>query len=178
MAKLALSATSTRITPSDISGTVAFQKELEMAELTNALTAGQCRGGGPALAAPDDSLIRGASTGCSPGLRSGWSGVQKGLRMKKQGRGNLDICQEARIWKARAEGAVHPYDREAGQKRDREGSGATCRGGVPEQDRCRRRGRERRAIHPVAAAEVRHIFAPAARSAMLGGFHADCRKAH
>ena len=26
-------------------------------------------------------------------------GVQKALRMKRAGRGNMDICQEARVWK-------------------------------------------------------------------------------
>lgn len=98
LAKLALSVTGSRVTPNDISGTVAFQKELEMVELTNALTAGQA----------EEAVRRwrhliqldpGSEYRVFTWLTIWLVGVQKALRMKKAGRGNMDICQEARIWK-------------------------------------------------------------------------------
>jgi DNA polymerase III delta subunit len=98
MAKLALSVQGNRVTPGDISGTVAFQKELEMAELTNALTAGN----------REEAVRRwrrlmqldpGSEYRVFTWLAIWLVGVQKALRMKRAGRGNMDICQEARIWK-------------------------------------------------------------------------------
>ncbi len=98
LAKLALSVSGTRVSPEDIAGTVAFQKELEMVELTNALTAGQI----------EEAVRRwrhliqldpGSEYRVFTWLMIWLVGVQKALRMKKAGRGNMDICQEARIWK-------------------------------------------------------------------------------
>ncbi len=98
MAKLAISAKTSRITPEDISGSIAFQKELEMAELTNALTAGNAEEAVRRwrhLIQLDPASEYRVFTWLAIWL----VGVQKALRMKKQGRGNMDICQEAKIWK-------------------------------------------------------------------------------
>ena len=98
LAKLALSVKGSRVTPDDISSAVAFQKELEMFELTNALTAGNVQ----------EAVQRwrhlmqlepGSEYRVFTWLTIWLAGVQKALRMKKAGRGNMDIYQEARIWK-------------------------------------------------------------------------------
>jgi DNA polymerase III subunit delta len=98
LAKLALSVKGTRVTPEDIAGTVAFQKEMEMAELTNALTAGNIQ----EAVRRWRHLIQldpGSEYRVFTWLTIWLAGVQKALRMKKAGRGNMDIYQEIRIWK-------------------------------------------------------------------------------
>ena len=97
LAKLALTAKRGRIGPEDISGTVAFQKELEMVELTNALTGGDAA----------EAIRRWRQlTQLDPGseyrvftwLAVWLSGVRKALRMKSRGAGNFEVYREARIW--------------------------------------------------------------------------------
>ena len=98
MAKLAISAKSSRIGPDDISGTIAFQKELEMVELTNALTAGN---------APEAvrrwrqlvALDSGSQFSVFAWIANWLMGMQKGIRLKENGAGNYEIFQNARIWK-------------------------------------------------------------------------------
>jgi DNA polymerase III delta subunit len=98
LAKLALSANSTRIGPGDISGTIAFQKELEMFELTNALTIGNI----PEAVRRWRQLMQldpGSEYRVFTWLAMWLIGVQKGLRARRQGKGNYEIYKEAKIWK-------------------------------------------------------------------------------
>jgi len=98
LAKLAISTTSARIGPDDISGTIAFQKELEMVELTNALTVGN---------APEAirrwrqlvTLDSGSQFSVFVWIANWLMGMQKGIRLKQRGAGNYEVYQEARIWK-------------------------------------------------------------------------------
>lgn len=98
LAKLALTVKSGRVGTEDIAGTVAFQKELEMVELTNALTAGDAA----------NAIKRWRQlTQLDPGseyrvftwLGLWLAGMHKAIRMKKRGAGNYEIYREARIWK-------------------------------------------------------------------------------
>lgn len=98
LAKLALSAKSSRIGPADISGTVAFQKELEMVELTNALTAGNAA---EAIRRWRQliTLDPGSEYRVFTWIALWLVGLQKGIRLKQRGAGNFEIYKEARIWK-------------------------------------------------------------------------------
>jgi DNA polymerase III delta subunit len=97
IAKLALSATGGRINPQDIATSVAFQREQQMSEMTNALAAGR-----PAealqkwrhLIQTDSSAEFRAVTWLAIWLTN----VRKALAMRKQGMQPFAIAQALRIW--------------------------------------------------------------------------------
>lgn len=98
LAKLALSGKTGKITPADISSTIAFQKELEMFELTNALSAGNVTESvrrWRQLMQLDPASEYRVFTWIALWLVS----LQKALRLKQRGAGNFEIYKEAKIWK-------------------------------------------------------------------------------
>ncbi len=97
LAKLALSAGNSPVSPKDITGTVAFQKELEMMELTNALTVGNI----------SEAVRRwrqlmqldpGSEYRVFTWIANWLIGVQKGLKLKLAGRNEFEVCREARVY--------------------------------------------------------------------------------
>lgn len=98
LAKLALAGHTGRIGPNDISNTIAFQKELEMYELTNALTVGNV----PEAVRRWRQLLQldpGSEYRVFVWLALWLVGMQKAHRARKRGAGNFELYKEARIWK-------------------------------------------------------------------------------
>lgn len=98
LAKLALTSDGGRIGPGEISGTIAFQKELEMVELTNALTAGNV----PEAVRRWRQLVTldpGSEYRVFVWIAVWLIGMQKAIRLKRQGARDFDVLKEARIWK-------------------------------------------------------------------------------
>lgn len=98
LAKLALSGKSGRISPDDITATIAFQKELEMYELTNALTAGNIT---EAVRRWRQlmQLDPGSEYRVFTWIALWLTGLQRSTKLKRRGVGNMDICKEARVWR-------------------------------------------------------------------------------
>ncbi len=97
LAKLALAGTGGRLTMADISGTVAFQKEQKIYEMTNALSAGNIeeavRRWRQLLQTDKSAEFRGITWICL------WlESVRKGVEMQKRGIAPADIARELRIW--------------------------------------------------------------------------------
>ena len=98
LAKLTLSGKAGKITPDDISSTIAFQKELEMYELTNALTVGNVTEAvrrWRQLTQLDSAAEYKVFTWIAMWLVS----MQKAMRLKHRGAGDYELYKEARIWK-------------------------------------------------------------------------------
>lgn len=99
LAKLALSGKTGKITPDDITSTIAFQKELEMYELTNSLSAGNV----PGAVQRWRQLMQldpGSEYRVFTWIAIWLTGLQRAFKMKRHGMGNRDIVKEARIWKS------------------------------------------------------------------------------
>jgi DNA polymerase III delta subunit len=97
LAKLALTGTTGRVTMADISGTVAFQKEQKIYEMTNALSAGNIeeavRRWRQLLQTDKSAEFRGITWICL------WlESVRKGIEMQKRGIAPAEIARELRIW--------------------------------------------------------------------------------
>lgn len=97
LAKLALAGTSGRLTLSDISGTVAFQKEQQIYELTNALSAGSVEEAvrrWRQLLQTDKSAEFRAITWICLWLEK----VRKAIALQKQGAAAAQISSDLKIW--------------------------------------------------------------------------------
>ena len=97
LAKLALVGASGRLTMADITGTVAFQKEQKIYEMTNALSAGNIeeavRRWRQLLQTDKSAEFRGITWICL------WlESVRRGIEMQKRGIPPADIARDLRIW--------------------------------------------------------------------------------
>jgi DNA polymerase-3 subunit delta len=103
LAKLALSASNGKVGPQDVASSVAFQREQQMSEMTNALAAGRAAD----AVKKWRQLIQGdpsAEFRAVTWLAIWLTNVRKALAMRKQGMQPFAIAQALRIWPREMQG--------------------------------------------------------------------------